>query len=310
MSAPMNQRNPLTLLTGGLLVVIFLFMLFSFQVRQTEVAVVTTFGKYSRSLTNAGFKLRWPWPIEKVYEFDNRLQTFESKFDQSITRDQINIMSKVYVGWRIAEPRIFLERFNGDVTDLERKLGDVARNAKSEVLGNHDFGDLISTNVAELKFDQIEGEMLERVQARARAAGYGVQVELLGIKQLGLPESITSTVFERMRAERQRLVARYQTEGERDAKIIRANADGLAKEILATATAEAIRITGQAEVQAQEYYRVFEKNPELAIFLVQLKAMEQSLKERTHLILDQQTPPFNLLSGPPPAAGAASGPRK
>ena len=303
----MNQRNPLTLLTGALLVLIFLFMLFSFQVRQTEVAVVTTFGKYSRSVTNAGFQFRCPWPIEKVYEFNNRLQTFDSKYDQSTTKDSVILMSKVYVGWRIAEPRIFLERFNGDVADVERKLGDVARNAKNEVLGLHDFGDLISTNVTELKFDQIEAEMLQRVQARAQAAGYGVEVEMLGIRQLGLPESTTSSIFERMRAERQRLVARFQTEGERDAKIIRANADGLAKEILAGATAEAIRIGGQAEVQAQTYYAVFEKNPELAIFLVQLKAMEQSLKDHTHLILDQQTPPFNLLNS---SGAATAAPRK
>ena len=147
--------------------------------------------------------------------------------------------------------------------------------------------------------------MLKRVQARARA-DYGVEVELLGIKQLGLPESITSTVFERMRAERQRLVARYQTEGERDAKILRANADGLANEILANARAEAIRISGEAELKAQEAYAVFERSPELAIFLFQLKALEQSLKERTHLVLDQQTPPFNLLSGAAAKAPAAN----
>lgn len=48
-------------------------------------------------------------------------------------------------------------------------------------------------------------------------------------------------------------------------------------------------------MQALPYYAVFEKNPELAVFLFQLKALEQSLKERSHLILDQQTPPFNLL---------------
>jgi modulator of FtsH protease HflC len=299
----MNQRNPITLVTGGLLVLIFLFMLFSFQVRQTEVAVVTTFGSYSRSVTNAGFQLRLPWPIEKVYEFDKRVQTFSSKFDQSSTKDQIIILSKVYVGWRIAEPRVFLERFNGDVSAAERTLEPVVRNAKNEVLGLFSFSDLISTNVAQLKFDQIEADMLRRVQTRARA-DYGIQVELLGIEQLGLPESVTSTVFERMRAERQRLVARYQAEGDRDAKILRANADGQAKEILANATADAIRITGQAEIQAQTYYTVFEKNPELAIFLVQLKAMEQALKDHTHLILDQQTPPFNLLNSAATAPAA------
>jgi membrane protease subunit HflC len=301
----MKQRNPITLITGGLLVLIFLFMLFSYQVRLTEVAVVTRFGKYARQSDQPGFKYRLPWPIEKVYEFDKRLQNFESKYDPAITKDQIILQSSVYVGWRIANPKVFLERFNGDLATAERTLEPVVRNAKSEVIGLHPFSDLISTNVAEQKFDLIESNMLKRVQARARA-DYGVEVELLGIKQLGLPESITSTVFERMRAERQRLVVRYQTEGERDAKILRANADGLANEILANARAEAIRISGEAELKAQEAYAVFERSPELAIFLFQLKALEQSLKERTHLVLDQQTPPFNLLSGAAAKAPAAN----
>ena len=52
-------------------------------------------------------------------------------------------------------------------------------------------------------------------------------------------------------------------------------------------------------MKAQEYYRVFEKNPELAVFLFQLRALEQSLKDKSHLILDQQTPPFNLLAPSP-----------
>lgn len=290
------KRNPVTLVTAGLLVLIFGFMLFTFQVRQTEVAVVTTFGKYSGSATNAGFQARLPWPIQKVYKFDRRLQTLESKFDQSITRDQINILAKVWVGWRIAgDARTFLEKLNGDLTSVERTLEPLIRNAKSEVLGQHDFGDLISTNVASLKFAQIEGEILDRVKTRA-LADYGIEIRLLGIKQLGLPESITSTVFERMRAERQRLSAKYQAEGERDAKIIRTRADGEANALLAQARAEAARILGDAEVQAQQYYAVFETNRELAVFLFQLKALEQSLKDRTHLILDQQTPPFNLLA--------------
>jgi membrane protease subunit HflC len=102
-----------------------------------------------------------------------------------------------------------------------------------------------------------------------------------------------------MRAERQRLSAKYQAEGEREAKIIRAQADGTANEILANARAQAARTLGDAEVQAQEYYRVFEKNPELAVFLFQLRALEASLKDKSHLILDQQTPPFNLLAPAP-----------
>jgi membrane protease subunit HflC len=290
------KKNPITLITGVVLVVLFFFMLFSYQVRETEVAVVTTFGRYSRSITEPGFRFRLPWPIEKVYEFDKRLQNFESKYEQTITRDQINIVAQVYVGWRISDPRVFLERFNGDLQEAERTLEPVMRNAKSEVLGTHTFSDLVSTNTGAAKFDEIEQEMLGRIRQQAETL-YGMKIELVGINRLGLPESITTSVFERMRAERQRLVATYETEGEREAKIIRANADGQANEILAEAKAEAIRVTGEAELKAQEFYAVFEQKPELAIFLLQLKAIEEALKERTHLILDSQTPPLNLLSG-------------
>ncbi len=290
------KKNPITLITGAVLVVLFLFMLFSYQVRETEVAVVTTFGRYSRSITEPGFRFRLPWPVEKVYEFDKRLQNFESKYDQTITRDQIAIVAQVYVGWRISDPRIFLERFNGDLVEAQRTLEPVMRNAKSEVLGTHAFSDLVSTNTGALKFDQIEQEMLGRIQRQAEEL-YGMKIELVGIRRLGLPESITTSVFERMRAERQRLVAMYQTEGEREAKIIRANADGQANEILAEARAEAIRVIGEAELKAQQYYAVFEQRPELAIFLLQLKALEEALKERSHLILDAQTSPLNLLGG-------------
>ena len=300
------KRNPITLITSAVLLVIFVCMLFTFQVRQTEVAVVTRFGKYSRSVTNAGFQWRLPYPIHKVYEFDNRMQTFEKKFDETITQDQINIVIGVYVGWRIADPRLFLESFNGDITRAEQNLEPVIRNAKSGIITRYNFSDLISTNQAELKFDQIEKEMLEDAQKQVKGT-YGIEIEALGIKQLGLPESITSTVFERMRAERQRLVAGYQSDGERRAKIIRADADAQANKILADASGEAKRILGEADAKASQYYETFRKNPDLAIFLMQLDALQQSLKERAYIILGSQIPPFNLLNGATPGGGGSSG---
>jgi membrane protease subunit HflC len=290
------KRNPITIITGAVLAVIFICMLFTFQVRQTEVAVVTTFGKYSRSITNAGFQFRLPWPIQKIYEFDNRIQTFERKFDQAFTKDQISLIISVYVGWRVADPRMFLESFNGDITKAEQTLEPVVRNAKSGVIGQVAFSDLISTNQAELRFDEVETKMLDAIQAQVRRT-YGIQIEILGVKRLNLPASVTSTVFERMRAERQRLVSKYQSEGERAAKVIRATADGQANEITARAKSEAIKIAGEAETKAAEYYETFKKEPDLAVFWFQLKALEPSLKERSSLILGPQTAPFNLLNG-------------
>jgi len=299
------KQNKITLVTSGVLLLIFLCMLFTFQVRQTEVAVVTTFGRYSRSVTNAGFQWRLPWPVQKVYWFDNRLQTFESKIDQPITQDLISLLISVYVGWRITDPKLFLESFNGDITKAEQTLEPIARNAKNGVIGLHRFGDLISTNQADLKFDQIEKEMFDAVQAQTKS-NYGLAIESLGIKQINLPDSITTTVFERMKKERETLVATYQSEGDREGKNIKAKADAAANDILARANAEKEKIIGQAEQKAAEYYAQFEKNPELAKFLFDLKAVEQSLKERASLILGPQTPPFNLLNGATNNSGSST----
>src|SRR5262245_58688608 len=92
----------------------FLALLFCFQVRTTEIGVVTTFGRYSRDLPNPGLYFRWPLPIQRVYKFDNRLQNFERKFEQSTTKDAKNLLMTVYVGWRIADARKFLEAFGDD----------------------------------------------------------------------------------------------------------------------------------------------------------------------------------------------------
>jgi membrane protease subunit HflC len=185
------KKNPLTLLVGSLLLLVFLALLFCYQVRTTEVAVVTTFGRYSSSQTNAGIYLRAPLPIQKVYKFDKRLQTFERKYEQQFTRDKKSPILSVYVGWRIADPKRFLESFNGDLLKAEQTLENVVRDAKNSVIGNHDFSELISPDPSKVKFDVIEGEM-KAVMAATTLASYGVAIDLVGIKELGLPEALTA----------------------------------------------------------------------------------------------------------------------
>ncbi|MCS1407227.1 MAG: Modulator of FtsH protease HflC [Verrucomicrobia subdivision 3 bacterium] len=292
------NKHPVSLITGGILLFIFVMILFAFQVRQTEVAVVTTFGRYSESSTknNPGLYFRLPWPIQKVYKFDNRVQNFERKFEQTTTADARTLLVTIYIGWQIANPQIFLQRFDGDVTKAKQNLENLVRDAKNGVIGQHPFGDLFSTQEDQLKFDEIEREMLEAIQSKAKD-NYGIDVTLVGIKQLGLPEAITGKVFERMREERQRLVKQYQGEGEARSIEIRAEADRQRREILAEAENRATIMMGQAEAEANKYYQEFEKAPELAVFLLQLKALAAATADKTTLILDPNTRPFNLLRG-------------
>jgi membrane protease subunit HflC len=290
------KKSRPSLIVGGLLLVLFLALLFCFQVRTTEVAVVTTFGRYSRDLPDPGLYFRLPVPIQSVYKFDNRLQSFERKFEQSTTKDAKNLLVTVYVGWRIDSARKFLENFGGDVMKAENTLEGLVRNAKNAVIGRYVFSDLISPDPAAVKFDQFEAEILKEIQGPAKET-YGLSIELVGVKQLGLPEAITGKVFERMRAERDRLVKQYQGEGNARAQEIRSEADRKRDELLATARADVLRMMGEADAKASKELAVLEKNPALAIFLYEINALKEALRERTTLFLDQKAAPFNLLGG-------------
>ncbi len=68
--------------------------------------------------------------------------------------------------------------------------------------------------------------------------------------------------------------------------------------MISEAEAQALRIRGEAEAKAAESYRTMNQEPELASFLLRLTGLENFLRERTTLILGQDTPPLDLLSRP------------
>ena len=164
------SKQPLSMITGGVLLFVFAAILFAFQVRQTEVALVTTFGRHSDSSTKTepGLYFRLPWPIQKVYKFDNRIQNFERKFEQTMTSDASTLLITIYIGWKIEDPQIFLQRFDGDENKAKQILENLVRDAKNSVIGRHPFSDLISPQKEQLKFDEMESEMLAAIQPKAR----------------------------------------------------------------------------------------------------------------------------------------------
>jgi len=280
---------------GVLLLLIFGALIFCFQVRSTEMAVVTTFGRFSRAETEPGLKFRLPQPFQKVYKFDQRLQTFERKYEQTYTRDKKAPVISVFVGWRVDNPQVFLELHNGDIAKADAALESIVRDTKNSVIGRHDFSELVSPDPAKVRFDVIEGEMKEAMSAIA-SKNFGIKIELVGIRQLGLPETLTAKVFDRMKAEREKLARNYLADGEAEATKIRSTAERQRQELLATADRDARIILGSAEAKATESYKVLNQEPEFAEFLLKLRGLEQ-FKDRSTLILDANTPPLDLLRG-------------
>jgi membrane protease subunit HflC len=98
-----------------------------------------------------------------------------------------------------------------------------------------------------------------------------------------------------MTAERQREIERLKALGEREAIAIRSAADRDRAEILAKAETEASAIKGAADAEATKHFGTFQQNQELAVFLMQLRALESTLGKGATLVVDPTIPPFNLL---------------
>jgi membrane protease subunit HflC len=295
------KRNSLNLFIGLLLLVVFGAMLFCFQVRQTEVVLITTFGKPTTTINadpdkpEPGLYFKWPWPIQKKQSFDKRIQNLESTFDQTYTADKQPLITTVYCGWTITQPALFRERFAESKERAAAALESIVRQANHAVVGQHAFAHFISTDETQMKLGDIEKEILLRVQPLAR--DYGMEVRFLGIKRLGLPESISEKIFARMREERQRYVQKLSAEGDLRARDIRSAAERERTETLAKASARVTEILGQADSEVARSLAVFKDNPDFAIFLLKIGALEESLTNRSTLILDERTPPFDLLKG-------------
>ena len=203
--------------------------------------------------TEAGFHWKLPWPIDRVHRFDARLRSFETEFRQIGTQDQKTVILTAYAEWRVKDARRFLETV-GREDAAAKKIRDLLENQVSVVLRMHPLNQLVNTDRAQMKFTEIENAFLTGIQAQADA-NYGIQVVSVGIKRLGLPESVTKEVFNRMKEDRQKEIKELTAEGESTAKQIKSDAEEKAKRIMARAEAFAKTVEGQGDAQGGDVLR-------------------------------------------------------
>lgn len=271
---------------------------FAYQVNQKEdIVLIETFGKVTRELVgwkdggkDAGLKFKWPYPIEKVVRYDSRASVFEDTGDQVETADEQNVIVTVYCAWRIADPAKFHRTIKGDdpsekMVQAQNIIRKLVRSTKSAVVSKHDMMELINTDPKLMKLEDIEREIKAGLGDEAKS-NYGVAIVGIGIRSLGLPETVTEKVINTMKAERQRDVKGFQTDGEAVATAIEERARSDRDQILAFAERKAKEIRTQGDQAAARYYTEFEKNPQFAIFLRKLESLKVELAERAVFLLD------------------------
>ena len=280
-----------------LIVAVLALCSISFQVRETESVVVTRFGRPQRPLTEPGFYWKWAWPIERVHSFDSRLRYYEGVIEETTTMGSQPIVVTSYVVWKIAAPQVFLESV-GTVKAAEDHLYGQLRDVQNKVIGQHSFSEFVNTDPAKIRFALIENEMADTLRGQMEGA-YGIAIETVGLKQLGVSEKVTEAVFSRMRSDRKAIADAIIEQGRADEVKIKTEADTKQKKLLAAAEARAKAIRGAGDAEAAKYYELLKADEELAMFLRDIESMKKILAERSTVVLSGETEPFDLLKGMP-----------
>lgn len=320
------MKRAVNLIVAGAILLALLGYMITFTVGFNEAAIVTTFGKAGEgSVYNApsaeaggpggeaGLHFKWPWPISQVSrKYDTRLQVTDNVLEQQQLADNQTITVNTYIAWRISDPLKFYKRVGSRSAALDA-LNLRIQNARS-LFGRYTFDDLTNSDPAKLQLDKLEQEMMARVQEELAELDNGITVEDVGIKRLMLPASVSAVVAERMRSERSRMAAAYSVQGEATSATLRDTAISQRSLIESFAKATAADIEAEGRTRAEEIMGRFggsAEQQEFAIYLLRLRALEETLSKRSTFIIDTTMPPFDLLGGLPqqqssPVGGAPS----
>lgn len=282
-----------------LIVVILGLYLISFQVRETESCLVTTFGKPTRSLTKPGWYFKWPFPIQQVHSFDSRMRAFEVEMEETRTAGGEPIIVKTYVVWKISGPLEFFNAIKTEKKAEDKFLRSRIRNSQNNVIGRHYFSELVNSDPAKIKFEEIQAEILTDLQQAVTDAQCGIEIKTLGIKQLKVSAEVSKEVFARMTAERNRRAEAITSQGNAEAIKIRTDAKSKSDELITAAEARAKVTRGIGDAEAARHYKMLDENPQLAMLLRNLEALQKILEDGTTFVTPTDMVPFTLLKGMP-----------
>jgi modulator of FtsH protease HflC len=261
-------------------------------VSETEMVILTRFGKPTRVLREAGFYPKWP--VDRAMRFDKRVAIYDPRPSEFLTRDKKNLVVDSAVCWRIADPLLFLETV-GDEVGAELRLHDIVWAALAAEIGQVALEDLVAVDPGQVKVASVVAGVRDKAAA-ASAERLGIEVVDVQLKRVNFPEQNKQSVFARMRAERDRIAKEYRAQGREMAIGIQAQADKEREVILATAYEQAEKLRGQGDAEATRIYgEAYSRDPKFYRFLRTLESYRKVLDEKTTIILSADSELLRLL---------------
>jgi modulator of FtsH protease HflC len=241
----------------------------AFIVNQWEVAIKLRLGEIVDTDYDPG--LHWLMPvINNVKTFDGRIQTMDSRPERFLTLEKKDVIVDYFAKWRISNVAQFFRSTGGDEAKTARLLQERINTSLRDEFGKRTVQEVISGERAEIM-------ALLTKDSDAKAAELGVEILDVRVKQIDLPPEVSESVYQRMRAERERVARDLRALGSEAAEKIRANADRERVVLVADAYREAEQLRGEGDGKASEIYaNAYNQDSEFYAFYRSLNAYKSS----------------------------------
>ncbi|MBU0499413.1 MAG: protease modulator HflC [Gammaproteobacteria bacterium] len=263
----MNGKR-MTLPVLGLVLAIGAYA-FTFVVYQWELALKLRLGEIIDADYKPGLHLMVPG-LHNVVKFDGRIQTLDAQPQRFLTIEKKDVIVDSYVKWRISDVAQYFRTTGGSLAQTSRLLSERINTSLRDEFGKRTIQDVVSGERTEIMD-------LLRKDSDEKASEIGVEVVDVRVKQIDLPPEVSDSVYNRMRAERERVARDLRAQGAEAAEKIRANADRQRTVLLAKAYGESERLRGEGDSKATEIYaKAFNRNPEFYAFYRSLDAYRKA----------------------------------
>ncbi|THB71136.1 MAG: protease modulator HflC [Gammaproteobacteria bacterium] len=249
-----------------------------FTVSEKEVAIKFRFGEIVRSDYKPGLYFKIP-VVNEVRKFDARILLLDSKPERFLTKEKKNVIVDAFVKWQIEDPFLYYTKVRGSEEQASIRLSQIVQGGLRDQFGEKEIKEVVSGERADIMSAITE-------EADAKANDFGIKVVDVRVKRIDLPRQVSESVYQRMRADRDKVAKELRAQGDEEAEVIKSEADKQRTVILAEAYRDAEIIRGQGDAKATEIYaKAFGKDKEFYSFTKSLEAYKKSFSNKGDMIV-------------------------
>ncbi|MDD2737408.1 MAG: protease modulator HflC [Methylomonas lenta] len=267
--------NKIVVAIGALLVVLSMSV---FTVSETQLAIKFQLGEIVEYDFKPGLHFKLPF-INNVKKFDARILTMDSTPERFLTAEKKNVIVDSFVKWRIGDVKTFYTSVGGDANQANIRLDQIIKDSFRSEFSKRDIKQLVSTDRSIIREALI-------TNVSPHALKLGINIVDVQVKRIDLPNEVSSSVYQRMEAERARVAREFRSQGSEAAERIRANADKQREIILANAYRDSEVLRGEGDARAAEIFaKTYSEDIEFYGFYRSMIAYKQSLGKAGNIMV-------------------------